>query len=70
MKIRGKEYSIEKKGDTYWLTGKRGAEYYTERNVPDPTKMFIIPKNFMKGFGTLSGVWLTDVNGRLEIIKQ
>lgn len=78
LQIRGKDYSVQveaisqhnEKGVTYWLTGRRGAKYYTVRNRVDLTKMFIVPENFLRGFKTLDGVWLTDEGGELKIIKQ
>lgn len=70
MLIRNREYTVEKKDDTYWFTGKKGAKYYTMRNRVDETKLFIVPENFLKGFATLDGVWLTDVTGELKVIKQ
>ena len=48
----------------YELVGKRGAKYYTVRNVPSPELMFVVPA---RGFSpVLDGVWLTDRSGTLE----
>jgi len=74
IKIRGREYLISKIYGkdiiNYKLVGKRGAEYYTERNIPNPDVLFIIPKNFMRGMGTFNGVWLSDKGGELKVIKE
>lgn len=75
--IRGREYTVEKvlndrgefKDDRvkYKITGKRGAVYYTMRNVPNPKLMFVVPEKFT--VGTMEGVWLTDADGKLEVLR-
>jgi hypothetical protein len=51
----------------YILTGKRGAVYGTMRNVKRPEMMFLID---CRGFGPVGKrvLWLTDKNGRLEVV--
>lgn len=55
----------------YKLTGKRGADYRTFRNVPNPDRMYLVgfsPGNFTPDpLGR--DVWLTDRNGVLEVIR-
>lgn len=70
MVIRGREYTVEAtKDNVYWLTGKRGAKYYTVRTVPHPHQMFIIPENFLKS-NVLERVWLSDESGELRVVKD
>lgn len=69
--ILGREYAIERKPDkderiVYWLTGARGAHYFTMRNQAHPECMFL---GNARRFGiALDGVWLTDRNGVLEVL--
>lgn len=72
--IYGTQYSIQESvnkvnGDrAYILTGKRGATYKTMRNVNDPTKMFLYNMRNPSS-GKMESVWLTDVNGKLEVYQ-
>ncbi len=75
--IRGREYRVERilndKGAfaddrvKYKLTGKRGAVYYTMRNVRRPEFMFVVPEKFT--VSTMNGVWVTDAGGELREIR-
>jgi hypothetical protein len=77
IKIRGREYTVERilndKGEfkddriKYKLTGKRGAVYYTMRNVPNPKFMFVVPQKFTTS--TMDRVWLTDDGGELRVVS-
>ena len=75
MLIRGREYTVLPTKDmdesrcVYWLTGKRGARYFTVRNRPNPDLMFIVPEKFIKS-NVLDRVWLTDVTGELKVVRQ
>jgi hypothetical protein len=70
--IRGRKYAVEQlpadKLDegrvVYKLTGARGAIYYTIRNRPNPTMMFLMREG--TGFGAMKDVWLTDKDGTLR----
>lgn len=59
----------EYNGQPVWeLRGKRGAHYFTMRNVHDPLVMFVCDA---RGFGpvkSLDHVWLTDRSGSLEVL--
>ncbi len=61
-----------RKGTTeiqYILRGARGATYGTMRNYNQPALMALVNG---RGFGMapgFDGVWLTDVNGRLEVVR-
>lgn len=50
----------------YQLTGKRGARYFTMRNYKQPDYMFVV--NLNGGTTPFDGKWLTDKNGKLEVI--
>lgn len=75
LRVNGRDYSVtvESKYDTvlkkslprYTLTGKRGAKYYTMRNVYNPGRMFLIELGFAK---TMENVWLTDEGGTLRVL--
>ena len=72
--IREREYLVQPRtaqfdGETsFILTGKRGAQYITMRNVKNPHMMFLNP---MKGYSpVMDGVWLSDKNGYPEVVKE
>jgi hypothetical protein len=78
IKILGRDYSVDTRPNTrhpeegvvYVLTGKRGAKYATMRNKPRPEHMFLAHAE--RGFGIpagFEGVWLTDKNGTLEVLR-
>lgn len=52
---------------TYHLTGPRGAQYRTIRNVPNPDLMFLV--NDRPGSYKAPKAWLTDRAGPLEVIR-
>lgn len=66
--IRGRTYQVEKRGDVYWLTGVRGARYFTMRNKPNPALMFVLPGQWTKS-NVLDRVWLTDKAGALVVVR-
>ena len=76
--VRGRPYSVEAHvvpagrpfaGEPrYTLTGKRGATYFTTRNVHRPHLMFIF-SNAPRS-NVLEGVWLTDEGGELRVVRQ
>ena len=73
MTIRGREYTVSRedrpgKELRYRLTGKRGASFFTMRNVNQPHNMFVIPHSL--GNSTLEGVWLSDESGTLRIVRD
>jgi len=77
IEIRNREYSVIKvdgnpnaenqilKESKYLLTGKRGAEYFTMRNVKNPHLMFVCGRS-----KTLDNVWLSDENGQLKVVRS
>lgn len=71
--IRGRKYQFEQdeqlyKGrPRYILTSAKGKKWFTVRNVPKPDMLFLISLNMSK---TLERVWLTDKDGKLEVIKE
>lgn len=77
LTINGRPYTVEGPFDregvsgpekTYTLKGPRGASYSTLRNVPDPTKMFLVTD---RGFGipaAMKNVWLSDKTGELVVL--
>lgn len=75
LTINGREFEVTvstmldpDRRRAYELRGKRGASYYTMRNVPNPDLMFVVNVTFTKSTG-LEGVWLTDKNGVLEVVR-
>lgn len=67
LTIGRRSFTVEKVGDNYRLTGKRGAVYGTMRNKPSPELMFIVN---LRGFGMAcgyEGIWLTDADGALRV---
>lgn len=77
--IRRKKYTVTKVEENsdprnnprYVLVGAHGAEYTTMRNVHQRDKMFLV--HAKKGFGIPSGfkgLWLTDENGELEVVRE
>ena len=52
----------------YTLTGKRGATYFTMRNVHRPHQMFVVSHKL--GSDAMEGVWLTDEGGKLRVVRQ
>ena len=78
VRINGRDYEVAQRdgshpldrGTIYSLTGKRGAKYATCRNVNHPEQMFLVHDG--RGFGIphgFEGVWLTDKNGTLEVLR-
>lgn len=70
--IRGRQYAVERierpgKELRYRLTGKRGASFFTMRNVHRPDAMFVVPHSL--GNKTLEGVWLSDKTGELVVLE-
>ena len=72
--IRGRTFSVESvevRGVTqYALKGARGASYATLRNSTKPSNLFLIDR---RGFGipaTMQGVWLSDEDGTLKVVRQ
>ncbi len=70
IEIEGRTYTVELIEDTldkdrqgYQLTGKRGARYFTMRNVPNPHLMFLV--NLSATNAPKS--WLTDEGGTLRV---
>lgn len=54
----------------YRLRGERGADYFTIRNQVETHMMFVCDN---RGFGiasTMKGVWLSDKDGELRVVKQ
>lgn len=82
LKIRGKSYSVVKcagdpNGKTpltcecphYELSGVRGSQYYTMRNVHKPHLMFLVnARNFTSK--VMDRVWLSDEKGYLEVVSE
>lgn len=65
--IEGRDFTIERSGDGYVLTGVRGARYRTMRNVNSPHLMFLVnAKNWARH---APGVWLSDKSGQLKQVK-
>lgn len=68
--IKGRQYEVEtipeKENDrsVYLITGKRGNQWYTMRNVPNPDLLFLIPAGG-GALSTMKDVWLTDKDGTL-----
>jgi hypothetical protein len=52
----------------YTLKGARGAEYFTMRNVNKPHMMFICNARKFGMAPGFQGTWLTDKNGKLEVV--
>lgn len=76
IQIRGRYYSINKRPQegingelVYELEGSRGARYYTMRNIHTPHMMFLFPAQFTKS-NVMNGVWLSDQNGIVEVLKD
>lgn len=74
LKIGGLEFAVTSKKvviknreeTVYLLKGKRGAEYYTVRNVHKPYMMFVCNAHKLGPASQFRGIWLTDKNGILE----
>lgn len=73
IKIRGREYQVSAQPCAdervvYYITGKRGHVWYTLRNQNYPYMLFLVPQ---KGTSkTMSGVWLSDASGVLEVAND
>lgn len=71
--IRGREYQVNaqpcsEENTVYYITGKRGHKWYTMRNQNYTYMLFLMPE---KGISkTMNGVWLTDQNGKLEVVSE
>lgn len=80
IRIRGKDYAVERverttgteiqRGVAYVLTGKRGAKYTTMRNEPRPEMMFLIYADKFGPAAVMDGVWLTDKGGQLAVVRS
>lgn len=73
IRIRGRDYevSVREKPDAqgrivYYLRGKRGAHWFTVRNVNHPSLMFLVNGRNL-GSSMLEGVWLDDASGELVV---
>jgi hypothetical protein len=69
VRLNGREYRVEVTGEDngrprYLLTGKRGARYFTMRNVPNPDLLFIVAESI--GSAPFRGQWFTDIGGDLR----
>lgn len=77
IQIRGLNYSVEiftrvrdgKSECAYRLTGKRGASYETVRNVPKPEMMFLVYSDRFGPAAVMNGVWLSDKDGTLRVVR-
>ena len=84
IKVLGRDYTVStktnerypKEGVIYVLTGARGAKYATVRNKPHPEQMFLVHEGSGASRGRkfgipagFEGVWLTDKNGTLEVLR-
>ena len=72
--IRGRTFTVESSEvrgvPQYTLKGVRGASYATMRNAKTPSNLFLIDA---RGFGipaTMLGVWLSDADGALKVVRQ
>jgi len=54
----------------YLLTGPRGASYKTNRNVPEPTSMFLVNAKARCYTLPLKNVWLSDKDGTLKVTQS
>lgn len=70
VEVEGRQYTVEVVTDQldpdlpgYKLTGKRGAVYYTMRNVNNRHRMFLING---RGRRYAPETWLTDESGPLR----
>jgi hypothetical protein len=52
----------------YTLKGQRGAEYFTMRNAHKPHMMFLGNARKFGPASQFQGTWLTDKNGKLEVV--
>lgn len=76
--IRGREFTITNETKVvlgreevvYTLNGPKGASYYTMRTRSDLTLMFVCNHRSFGIASTMKGVWITDKNGKLEVVKQ
>jgi hypothetical protein len=73
IRIRGREYDVEtcespQDKRRYRLRGKRGASFYTMRNVHRPHMMFVISE--APRSNGLERVWLSDENGTLRVVSS
>jgi hypothetical protein len=76
IKLNGREYKVDvldgkldEGRPVYKLTGKRGAEYLTVRNRPNPDLMFVIAERGGFSAGGLRNVWLSDLDGALKQVR-
>ena len=77
LRVRGRDYTVTPHDRTnsvtgvvekgYRLTGKRGASYFTMRNVKRPELMFVVSHALTNA---MQGVWLTDAAGFVVIVSQ
>lgn len=74
LRVNGRDFAVtteqgEDGRPVYHLRGKRGAHYFTMRNEPNPSLMFVCDARRFGCASTMDGVWLTDEGGELRELR-
>ena len=74
VQIRGRTYTVEvvpdDEGPRYVLRGPRGANYTTMRNVNTPHMMFLVNARNFTASSVTDGIWLSDKDGSLKVVRS
>ena len=72
IELRGRTFTVSLREvpdrfgrKVYYLTGRRGASYFTLRNVKDPSLMMLLDRRTAAG-QPFPDLWLSDAGGTLH----